>query len=147
MASLAIQMADAIVAELNSSDREWSQDFSAERAYLPTGDLAAADFKNLKVSVVAREFDPELATRSGTEIDIAVDIGVQKKTDADKELTDPLVALGEELAKYFRATKLTAGDKVFSCYEAKLSPIFIPDHLEKYGVYSGVVTIRAKVLD
>jgi len=142
-----IQMADAIVEELNSSERVWSESFTAVRKYLPVGRMSSNDFKNLVVTVMPREYDAELATRSGTESDITIDIGIQKHTGSLTEYIDPLVYLGEQFANLFRNEVLTGADGIaFTCFEAKLSPVYVPEHLERFGVYTGIVTVKAKTM-
>ena len=83
-----IDVADAIVTELNG--HSFSQPFTSARGYLPTFDLQ--EMGELKVTVVPKEDDGKLDTRTASTHDYAIDIGVQKKppaidnTDLDRSL-------------------------------------------------------------
>ena len=76
-----IALADAIVAELNA--HAFSQSFTAERGYLPTFDLP--DMGTLRVTVVPKEDEGGLDTRSSSAHEYAIDIGIQKEARENRQ--------------------------------------------------------------
>ena len=93
-----LQLADAIVDELNR--QEFSLAFTAERAYLPTFELP--DLNEVKITVVPKQDDGKLDTRSSSAHEYALDIGVQMKPPTiDNENLDPLMGLTQEIADFF----------------------------------------------
>ncbi|MBI1371823.1 MAG: hypothetical protein GC159_03560, partial [Phycisphaera sp.] len=76
--SIAIDIADAVAAKINAAPpATFSQAFTAERLVLPVFELA--DLAELKVTVVPRSVEITGSTRSVSQYDIAVDVGVQKR--------------------------------------------------------------------
>jgi hypothetical protein len=142
--ALIVDVADAIVDALNSES--WTEAFTAERKYLPKGSLKKGDFASLSVTVLPLAYEPDMASRGGTEEDVTISIGVQKHTgDDDSTLIDPLIDLCESIAQFFRGRQLGTANPV-TCYEATYAPVYITDHLEQFGVFTGLVTIKCKTV-
>ena len=80
--ALVIDIADAVVAELNAAPAgTFDPVFTAVRRVLPEFDLA--ELAELKVTVVPKAVEITGATRSVGQFDFQVDIGVQKKLGKD----------------------------------------------------------------
>ena len=74
MANVLVQLADAVVADLNATG--FSVEFTAERTYLPLHTLE--QLANVVVIVMPATRELESADRSTTFNDLAIEIGVQK---------------------------------------------------------------------
>jgi hypothetical protein len=129
-----IQVADAIVAELNA--HAFSQTFTAARMYLPEFELK--DLQTLHVTVVPRGVVINPAARHVNQHDIQIDIAVQKKTDVTSEL-DALMGLVQEITLYFQQRRLT-GYAQASWLKTEILPVYDPDHLREYGQFTSVAT-------
>lgn len=133
--SLVIDIADAVVAELNA--HTWTQEpeaFTAERRYQPY--LTPEDLTNLKVSVILRQYEGQLYSRGASKRLITVQVLVQREqTDANSG-NDPLIELAEEIADHFEDWKETGTGAV--CTSAQISPIYAPDHIRDRVVTSVV---------
>ena len=130
-----IDVADAIVTELNATS--FSQPFTAERGYLPTFDLQEMD--QLKVTVVPKEDDGKLDTRSQSAHDYAIDIGVQKKPPTiDTADLDPLMLLVQEIADHFLFGKQAAGATLIA---PTVRILYLQEHLQKLRQFTSVVTL------
>jgi hypothetical protein len=80
--SLLIDIADAVMAEMNSIPESWSQPFTATRQYRPV--LEAEDLADLRVTVVPKGITIDAGGRRINQHDCQVDIAVQKRlTTAD----------------------------------------------------------------
>lgn len=100
--SLVIDIADAVTAELNAAPPgTFTPSFTAMRRVLPEFDLA--ELAELKVSVVPKRVEITGSTRSASQYEIAVDIGIQKKLgkDLDSEVA-ALSTLVDQIADYLR---------------------------------------------
>ena len=98
-------IAEAVKDELNGHD--FSQEFEAVRLYQPLFELP--EMKTLRVTVVPRGVEMQVSSRSLVQHDYQVDVAVQKKFDTDEAVElDPLMALVEEIADFFRLRRLEA---------------------------------------
>ena len=135
-------IADAVVTELNA--HTFSQAFTAQRHYRPIFDLA--EMQDLHVTVVPKGLAIERLDRSRNQHDVQVDIAVQKKCQAaDNAELDPLTALVEEIADFFRLRRLTV------CPEAvwirtENAPIYAPEHLDELRQFTSVLTLTFRVV-
>jgi len=146
--STIIEIADAIVAELNSpGEPGFSMLVHAERHYKPTFDLA--EMKDLRVTVVPRGVELSGASRSMTQTDVQIDIGVQRKLPADAASDaaeiDALMRLVEEIADFFRSMRLSACPNV-SWVRTENKPIYSPEHIEQLRQFTSVLTLTFRVL-
>lgn len=142
-----IAIADQVVAELNS--RSLCPPFTAARSYLPTYDLA--DLAKVHVNVVPATHTINLLTRTSSQLDCDIQIGVQKKvaktaTEAwDNAELDPLVALVEAISDVFippQATPLRlAAPADAMCIAAKIDPVYDRGHLETHSQFTSLLTL------
>jgi hypothetical protein len=135
-------IADAVVAELNAGT--FSMPLEAKRHYRPIFDLA--QMQDLHVTVVPKGLAIERLDRSRNQHDVAIDIAVQRKCQAaDNAELDPLMALVEEIADFFRLRRLAA------CPEAvwirtENAPIYAPEHLDELRQFTSVLTLTFRVV-
>lgn len=95
-----VQIADAIVSELNSTSRTWSQGFRAKRSWLPVYD--ADELVDLQVSVVPLTIEEEDETRTLDRYRYGVAIDLQKSVKIDRrDEIDQLTKLAEEIHDFF----------------------------------------------
>ena len=130
-----INVADAIVTALNGE--AFSQPFTAARGYLPTFDLQ--EMNELKVTVVPKEDDGKLDTRTASTHDYSIDIGIQKKppTINNTDL-DPLMLLVQEIADHFLFGQQAAGATLIS---PAVRVLYLQEHLQKLRQFTSVVTL------
>jgi len=135
------QIADAVVASLNATP--FSLPFTAERKYQPI--LELSQLHELRVSVVPKSLTATAATRADAFFDCAIDIGVQRKVNADDAPTlDGLMHLVEEIGDRLRVHRLEAFPGA-AWLATENDPIFAPDHLEKERVFTSVLTVTYRV--
>jgi hypothetical protein len=139
---LVIDIADAVVAEL--ADGTFSQAFTPERRVLPAFELA--DLTDLKVTVVPKAVEVTGATRSVSQCDVRVDIGVQKKlgSNLDAEVAE-LCGLVDEIAEYLRKRPLAAAPYVVWVRAAN-DPVYAPEHLLEKRAFTSVLTLTYRAM-
>lgn len=143
--SLVIDIADAVTAELNAAPPgTFTPSFTAVRRVLPEFDLA--DLADLKVSVVPKRVEITGSTRSASQYEIAVDIGVQKKLgkDLDSEVA-ALSTLVDQIADYLRRRPLGAAPFA-SWVSIGNEPVYAPEHLAEQRVFTSVLTVSYRAL-
>ena len=135
MAAEILNLADAIVTDLN--DHAFSQPFTAARGYLPTFELP--ELGDLKVTVVPKEDEGKLDTRSSSLHDYSIDIGIQKKPPTiDNGALDPLMLLTQEVADFFLFGMRPSGATLFS---NDIRILYLQDHLHKLRQFTSVITL------
>ena len=135
MAAEILNLADAIVTDLNG--HTFSQPFTAVRGYLPT--FALPELGNLKVTVVPKEDEGKLDTRSSSLHDYSIDIGIQKKPPTiDSGELDPLMLLTQEVADFFLFGKRPGGATLTS---SDIRILYLQEHLHKLRQFTSVVTL------
>lgn len=141
-ASLPIDVADAVVTELNGGT--FSQALSATRHYCPQFELA--ELKTLRTSVVPKGIVTTSLGRTSNQHDVSVDVAVQKKVDPnDSSALDGLMVLVGEVAEFFRLRRLTAlPSAIWS--KTENAPIYSPEHLESKQVFTSVLTFTFRVV-
>lgn len=145
MTALAVQLADAIVAELN--DATFGQAFTATRAYRPFYELS--DMETLRVTVVSATFDASTLTRAGDREECGVDIAVQKKVNVDDtDAVDPLMNLLEEIGLHFRR-KTMATTRPATCVRRETikgaEAGYAPEHIETLRQFTGIMRLTFAV--
>ena len=145
--SLAINIADAMVAELNAAPPgTFDPAFTAVRRVLPVFDLA--EMADLHVSVVPRAVEIAGATRSASQYDVQIDIGVQQKLASDGGDLDqqvPLLCeLVDQIAAYLTRRVLQA---VPGAVWVRLAndPIYAPEHLSQLRQFTSVLTLTYRI--
>ena len=147
--SLALNIADAIVAELNAAPPgTFDPAFTAVRRVLPVFDLA--EMADLHVSVVPRAIDIAGATRSASQYDVQIDIGVQQKLnsgggggDLDQHVP-PLCELVDQIAAYLTRRVLQTMPNAIWVRLAN-DPIYAPEHLSQLRQFTSVLTLTYRI--
>lgn len=130
-------IADAVKDELNGN--LFSQEFTAERHYLPFFDLAG--MKTLRVTVMPRDIDMASGTRISTQHDYKVDVAIQKKvTTTNNAEIDMLMTFVEEIADFLTRRQL-AGQPDAIWVNVANKPVLVADHLAEYGQFTSILTL------
>jgi hypothetical protein len=140
MPATIVQIADAVVAELNGTT--FSQPLTAERHYQPVFELA--EMAELRVSVVPRGVASKVLDRSRHEFDYRIDVAVQQKIDPTPGNLDALMELVEEIADHFRTQPL-AGFPQARCTEVANEPVYAMEHLDEFRQFTSVLTLTFRV--
>lgn len=164
--SIAIQIADAVVAELNAAA-------SGETPTLPGGFTAVRDYgpvykiedlsdreatgqtparKGLHVTVIPLTIDIERADRAATQGDYEVDVTIQKCVQSRDE-KDELIVIAEKVGRYFAPSDshggavvaLAGGDRAKWVHSGH-PYLFDPDLLRTDGEMITVVALTWRVL-
>jgi hypothetical protein len=132
-----LQIADAVTTQLNAA--ELSQEFVAERLYVPNFDLE--DMKELRVSVVPRELTILAHDRTTSKYNARIDVAVQRKFDhgSNAEI-DPLIVLIEEIADLFRLKRLDSMPEA-RCIQVEHPVIYSHEHWEQYRQFTSLLTL------
>ena len=140
--ALAIDIADAVAAELDGGS--FSQEFTPERRVLP--DFELADLAGLKVTVVPKGVEIAGASRSLSQHDVQVDVGVQKKlgSDLDAEVA-ALCGLVEEIAAFLKGRRLT-GAGCAAWVRTANEPVYSPEHLAEKRLFTSVLTVTYRAM-
>lgn len=145
--SIWIDIADAIVSELNNPAVGWSLAFTAKRYYLPVFKLT--DLRELHVSVVPAGMDVEMLSRVSKQYDTRIDVAVQQKPEAEGDTEaarqadlllkfDALAALTDEIEDHFTG-KLLPGLEAQTCIGVENIPIYSPEHMERFEQFTSVL--------
>ena len=136
MPAAIVQLADAVVADLNAAT--FSQAFVAARAYIPRWKLE--ELATIRVTVVPKDDVGERASRAQWQEDYQLDVAIQQRLGANETAQmDALVLLGQELADYFKSRN-PAGD-LATLVAVAFAPLFDPDHLEKHKTLTTVINL------
>jgi len=148
--SLVTDIADAVAAEINAapgSPATFSQTFTAVRKVVPAYELE--ELADLKVTVVPKAVEISGSTRSASQYDITVDIGIQKKlppgNDASDEQVETLGTLVDQIAEYLRRRPL-AGAPFASWVSIVNDPVYAPEHLLEKRVFTSVLTVTYRAM-
>ncbi len=146
--ALVIDIADAVAGLLNGDDTDFSQAFVAQRKVRPSFELT--DLADLRVTVVPKGFEASVASRSLSQYDVQVDIGIQEKlpagADEDAEVA-AMCGLVEEVADFLKGKRL-AGDGWSAAWvrPAVNDPVYSPEHLAEKRVFTSVLTLTYRVM-
>lgn len=153
MSAVITKLADALVAELNTSSTSFELPFTAVRRYLPfdVADMERLDADTVYVSVIPRSWSIEAMSRAADAHDYEVDLGIQKRVDAnDTDQCDAVMHLAEEIVLFFNdrsRNQLTLqGDQLAHRVGVVPDPIWIHPHLYKANVFTCVVTATYRVM-
>ena len=140
--ALVIDIADAVAAELAGGS--FTEEFTPERRVLP--DFELADLAGLKVTVVPKAVEIAGASRSLSQHDVQVDVGVQKKlgTDLDTEVA-ALCGLVEEIAAFLKGHRL-ADVPGAAWVRTGNEPIYSPEHLAEKRLFTSVLTVTYRAM-
>jgi hypothetical protein len=140
-----IDIADAVTAELNAAPSgTFDPAITAVRRVLPEFELS--DLAELKVSVVPKAVEINGSTRSASQFDLQVDIGVQKKLgkDLDTEVA-ALCGLMDQIAGYLRRRTLAAAPHA-AWVRTQNDPVYAPEHLAEQRVFTSVLTVTYRAI-
>ena len=142
--ALVIDIADAVVAALNGGQ----QVFTAQRRVRPNFELT--DLADLRVTVVPKGFEASVASRSLSQYDVQVDIGIQKKlpAGADEDTEVPVMcSLVEEIADFLKGKPLEGdGWRASWVRPAVNEPVYSTEHLAEKRVFTSVLTLTYRVM-
>ena len=139
---LAIDIADAIVTEIDSST--FSEPLVVTRRVLPEFELA--DLKALTVTVVPKSVQINNITRQSSSFDVAIDIGIQQKIgkDTDTEVTR-LIGIVSEIVAFLNRRKLPDDSSAIFVSIAN-EPVYAPEHLSEKRLFTSIITLTYKVI-
>lgn len=140
MPATILAIADAVAAELSAAT--FSQPLAAERSYLPRFDVD--EMTDLKVSVVPRGLASQTLDRNRDRFDYKIDVAIQKKVEPVPQALDPLMALVEEIADFFRQGALAAFPQA-RCTDVANVPVYAAEHLEELRQFTSVLTLTFRV--
>lgn len=143
--SLVVAVAQAVTDGLNTAPKgAFAMAFTAQRRYRPVFDLT--ELKELRVTVVAKGLVLANLGRGPNQDDVAVDVAVQKRVDANNtsEL-DALMELAEQIGGYFRQKRL-ASYPAAVWVKTEHTPIYAPEHLDSKQVFTSVMTLTFRVM-
>jgi hypothetical protein len=143
MSALRVQLADAIVAELNASGL--TPAFTAVRRRVPIDDVKA--LRTVQVSVIPATYEETPASRTADEREFVLGVAVQQHLDVPEADADGLDELVERILALFnrRRLSLTGGD-VAVWTSAGNDPMYILQHLAEKHVYTSVIRLTWKVV-
>lgn len=140
--SLVIDIADAVVDELSSG--AFSQAIEPQRMVLP--EFGLEDLADLRVTVVPKAVEISGSTRSTSQYDVQIDIGVQKKLgkDLDAEVAE-LCGLVDEIADFLKRRSLA--DAPYAVWVRSANePIYAAGHLAEQRVFTSILTITYRAM-
>jgi len=136
-----IEIADAVVVVLNAATL--SQPVTAQRQYQPRFELP--EMAELHVTVIPKSVTVTQLARNKAAKDYQIDIGVQRKFEAgDAAAIDALMDLTEEIAGLFEFKPL-AGYPHAVWIRTEYPTLFVPEHMERLGQFTGVVTLTFRI--
>lgn len=139
--STVIHIADAVVGAIQSGS--YGEPVAVERKYRPTFELA--DLTQVQITVVPRAVSITTATRDSSYFDCAVDVGVQKKVNADSaDDIDALMTLVEQIADHLRMKRLDDAPEA-AWVSIENEPAFASEHLDQQRVFTSVLTVTYRV--
>jgi len=140
--ALVIDIADAVAAELAGGS--FSEEFTPERRVLP--DFELADLAGLRMTIVPKGVEIAGASRSLSQHDVQIDVGVQKKlgSDLDAEVA-ALCGLVEEIAAFLKGRRL-AGVPNAAWVRTANEPVYSPEHLAEKRLFTSVLTITYRAM-
>ena len=137
-----VDIAEAVKEELNGGT--FSQPFTAERHYQPVFELK--DMKTLHVTVVPKDIEMQLATRSSSQHDCRIDVAIQKKLEsADLAEIDELMGLVEEIIGFLSRRKLASVPNALWIKTAN-EPIYATEHMEQFRQFTSILTLTYRIL-
>jgi len=140
--AMTTDIADAVVTELAGG--VFSLPITPLRRVLPEYELA--DLKDLRVTVVPAAVEIEGASRTLSQHDVRIDVGIQKKLgkDLDTEVAQ-LCGLVEEIGEFLKRRPLQAAPWAIWLRTAN-TPIYAADHLAEQRAFTSVLSLTYRVL-
>jgi len=143
-----IDLLDAVAEELNNT--QFSQVFTAERAYLPRWKLK--DSRTIEAKVCLKGIEQIPADRGRTELGVDVWVALAKHvpgTGASEALKladqqtklDALIYLIEEIQQHFRPPRQLAACEAANCVAVEAAPVYDPEQLETKDLFFSLTTL------
>jgi len=138
--ALAVQVADAVVAELNAGS--FSESVAAVRSFLPEYDLK--DLKALRVTVLPAGDDLSSESRGANRRLVRVEIGIQKRLpageEAEAEEMQALLLLLEEIKTYL-AGRALAAQRAARWLSLENSPLYDLETMQEHRSFLSVLRV------
>jgi hypothetical protein len=142
MSITAVQIADAVVTELNAG--EFTREFTAARSFLPY--FTTAELANIHVSVVPGGIEMTPVTRASTLDVLSVDIGILKTVDPkDEDEIEDLISFVHEIIDYMRGRRLTDQPNV-TWFKTAVDPLYNEEQLSQNKCFMSILTLSYKTL-
>ena len=130
----ALEISKQLAAVLNSG--QFSQEFTAAARALPEYDLA--QLKSLAVSVVPKSAEIVNLTRAVTNLEIEVDVALQKKVSKDLDGdVEELLKLVSEIVKFLNRKDISGAKFKKIANE----PIYSSEHLNEKRLFTSLITV------
>jgi hypothetical protein len=138
-----VQIADAVVAELNDPARSWSPEIAAARLWLPI--FKAEDLAVLKVSVVPLTIDQDRAARGLHQFGYGVAIDFQKMVNpTDMDAIDALSRLAEQVHDFYRDAHKLATLPAWEAINAVRESVYDLDRLYVDHTWETMIVLTAR---
>lgn len=145
--AIEVQIAKAIVAELNDPARGWSMEFVADRDWAPQvkpEDLGEA----VKVSVVVPEIEQEQFSRDRDVLRYAAGIAIQQRVPARREdlnaACDDLTRLAEAVHDFYRAEHALATLATYQVIDAQRPEVYDLQRLNVESVFETLIVVTVE---
>jgi len=130
----ALQLSKQLAENLNGSN--FSQPFTASARVLPEYELSV--LKNLTVTVVPKSVEIINLTRAASNLEIEIDIAVQKKITAQIDAdVENLLTLVTEIIDFVNRRNI--GEAKF--IKVANDPIYSPEHLNEKRLFTSLITV------
>lgn len=147
MSAKIVQITQRVTDRLNAEGSPTAALADARRVY----DLAQVDnglerLDALRVLVCCRAWSGLPAARKLRECMHEVNIGIQQRVSAEdvNGECDSLALLVEQVVDMFVADVGLEGVSDVTLLSSAIDPVYHPDHLEQYGVFTSVITLTFK---
>jgi hypothetical protein len=143
--SVLTDIASAVETEFNAAPAgTFEPTFTAQRAYLPQYELK--DMADLHVTIVPKGVVVQSASRAVSQYDYRIDVAVQKKLAvADPAEIDPLMALVEQIADFFRQRRLAAFPSA-AWVRTEHTHLYAQEHMSDLRQFTSVLTLTFRVM-
>ena len=139
--SVITDITQAVTDELNGG--AFSLPLTAARAYRPAFDLQ--EMKDLHVTVVPKGIACSRLDRGRGQLDVQVDIAVQKKVSAETaEVLDPLMGVVQEIADFLIGRPLGNAPGVI-WIKTDNEPVYAQEHLSEMRQFTSLLTVTYRV--
>jgi len=139
-----IQIAKAIVGELNDPARQWPLPFMADYAWYPV--YKVEELQKLSVRVLPLQIDNQKVDRGGQErFDYALSLDIQAGTATGQNISnadmDGLAALAEAIHDFYRNAHQLAAAPNWRVIEAKRPEVYVLDRLYHENIWESYINV------
>jgi hypothetical protein len=130
----ALQLSKQLAESLNGS--QFSQDFTSSAKVLPEYELSA--LKNFTITVVPKSVEIINLTRAASNLEIDIDIAVQKKITAQIDTdVESLLLLVTEIVDFVNRKDIDEAKFI----KVSNDPIYSPEHLNEKRLFTSLITV------